>query len=490
MKILLSIILVLLIVLFTNVTTTYAQYGGPAIIGPSTYLSQVSASENNVYLMWSDYDPVEKVYHTLFRASNDAGKSFGYISSMGNSFSGPTYSQMASHDNNLYVGLGNVLKKSTDGGHAFVDKVPISAGTVGISNIVATENNVYLTEDSIINSGNSFEILFAASTDNGTTFSKPVKLFGMPESSEDYLQIAASGSDVHVVGEGKYGGPQGPVGVLYRASRDGGATFSDTVDLSNNNSVDYAPKIATVGNYVYVAWSELSSDKKNTDLIYRVSSDGGENFGPKIKLNQDDNSSGTYNTDFIQLLAHDQLVYVKWWDVHFLPNGTEYDHLMFKRMPLGDATIGKAIELTGNNARPTDIGHNSAISVGANNVYALWSEYPNLPSSQISVFLRTSQDGGFSFGDAIDLNKQSNLSNKSSMTNAQIVTSENNVYVAGEATSPTLGILFGVGTYDGKTFDSFTNIDADAIPEFPFTIPILLVSITSLIIFHKIKFKK
>jgi hypothetical protein len=407
---------------------------------------------------------------------------------MGNNVNSPVFSQMASHDNNLYIGLDTVLKKSTDGGHIFVDIVPISAGTVAISNLVATENNVYLTEDGIIDSGNSFEILFAASTDNGITFAKPVKLFGMPESSEDYSQIAASGSNIYVVGEGKYGGLQGPIGVLYRASNDGGITFSDIVDLSGNNSTDYAPKIATVGNYVYVAWSEITSDHKNSDLIFRVSSDGGETFGPKIKLNQDDNSLGMYDTDFIQLLAHDQLVYVKWWDVHFLPNGTEHDHLMFKRMPLGDATVGKTIEITGNNARPTDMGHNSAIYFGANTVYALWSEFPNLPSSQISIFLRTSQDGGFGFGNAIDLNKQSNLSNESDMSNAQISTSENNVYVAGEATSPTLGILFASGTYDEKTLGSFTNIDAEAIPEFSFAVSILLASVTSLIVFHRLWF--
>ena len=77
-------------------------------------------------------------------------------------------------------------------------------------------NNVYAIFDDVINSGNSFEILSSASSDSGSTFSKPVKLFGMPESSEDYSQIASSGDNVYVVAEGKYGGPQGPVGVLLK----------------------------------------------------------------------------------------------------------------------------------------------------------------------------------------------------------------------------------------------------------------------------------
>lgn len=473
-----------------NSNLVFAQYGGGPMIESYTNLSQILASGNNVYLLWSDYNSHEKTYLMLFRASNDAGNSFGNIISIGNSFTGSNFSQMASHGDNLYIALGNMIKKSSDGGHTFEDKIPFSTGTAGISNIIATENHVYLTADDILNSGNSFEILFVSSKDNGTTFSKPVKLFGMPESSQDYLQMAASGTNVYVVGEGKYGGIQGPVGVLYRASRDGGATFSDTVDLSGNDSIDYAPKVTTSGNYVYVAWSELASDHKNTDLIFRVSSDGGETFGPKIKLNQEKNVQDTYNTDFIQLFAYEMLVYVKWWDVHFLPNGTETDHLLFKRMPLGDATIGKTIELTGSNARPIDIGHNSIITVGGNNVYALWSEYSHLPSSQQSIFLRVSQDGGFSFGDATDLNMQNNLSGKNSMTDAQISTYGNNLYVAGDVTSPALGILFGTSTDNGKTFGNITNLDAQVIPEFPFAQIILVSSIASVIVFYRMRFKK
>lgn len=480
-----TIIITILTFSFIMGISVENAYGGAAMIYPYSNLSQISASENNVYLLWYDYAS-DKTYHTFFRASNDGGKRFGHIMSMGNSVNGPTFSQMASHGNNLYIALVSSLQKSSDGGKTFSDMAPIGSGNLGISNVIATENYVYLIEDNITNSGNGFEILLVASKDNGTTFGKPVKLFGMPETSEDYSQVAASGSNVYVIGEGKYGGPQGPIGVLYRASRDAGITFSDTVDLSNNNSVDYAPKIATDGNYVYVAWSELSSDKKSTDLIFRVSSDSGETFGPKIKLNQDDNSSGEYDTDFIQLLAHDQLVYVKWWDVHFLSNGTEHDHLMFKRMPLGDATVGKTIELTGDNARPTDIGHDAMISVGTNSVYALWSEYSNLPSSQGGVILRASQDGGFSFGDAVYLNSLSKIS----MASAQIATSGNNAYVSGGAATPSLGILFGSSHDSGKTFDIFTDLDAEAIPEFQFTVPILLIGIISTIIFYRMKFRK
>jgi|GEM_PF-6654505 len=484
-----SIIISVLSLFVVNIDAAYAQ-GSPEILRSSSSLLQISSSGNNVYIMWSDYDQKERVYLTLFRAIHDGGKSIGHIYEMGNSFSGPTFSQMASRENNLYITQGNVLKKSSDYGITFNDTIPVSTPVGGISNIVATGNNVYLTFDNVINSGNSFEVLFAASKDNGTTFGNSVKLFGMPESSEDYSQIAASGTNVYVVGEGKYGGLQGPIGVLYRASRDGGATFSDTIDLSGNNSTDYAPKVATSGNYVYVAWSELTSDKKNTDLILRMSNDGGETFGPKIRLNQDNSSSGTYGTYFIQLLARDFTLYVKWWDVHFLPNGTETDHLLFDRIINEDATVGKTIEFTGNGARPTDIGHNSMISVGGNNVYALWSEYPNQSSSQMRIFLRTSNDGGFSFGNAIDINNQTNLSGRNGMTDAQITTDGNNVYVAGDVIPPALGILFGTSTDNGKTFDGITDIDADVIPEFLFAMPLLLIGMVSVMITYRILIRK
>lgn len=453
----LSIIAVLSIMLLVNTGIAYAQEGGPVMRGPSSYISQISSSGNDVYIVWSNYDPKENVYHALFRTSNDGGKSFGNIVSMGNSFNGPTFSQMASHENNLYIALGNTLKKSSDYGNTFEDKIPVSTPTGGISNIVATENNVYLTFDNVINSGNSFEILFAASNDNGTTFGNPVKLFGMPESSEDYSQIAASGTNVYVVGEGKYGGIQGPIGVLYRASRDGGTTFSNTVDLSNNNSTDFAPKVATSGNYVYVAWSEITSDKKNSDLIFRVSKDGGETFGPKIKINQDNNSTGMYNTDFIQLATYDSIVYVKWWDVHFMPNGAETDHLMFKRIIDGDTTIGKTIELTGNDAKPMDIGQDSIVSVTGNNVYVSWLEFPSQLMPGQHTFFRKSSDGGFSFDGIVDLNRQ--INETFGLSNMKMTGYGNNVYVAGDTGSQTRELFFRASNDNGTTFSNMVDLN-------------------------------
>jgi len=460
----LSIIAALSIMLLVNTGIAYAQEGGSIMVrGPSSYISQVSSSGNNVYIVWSNYDPKENVYHTLFRASNDGGKSFGNVISMGNSFNGPTFSQMASHENNLYIALGNILKKSSDYGNTFEDKIPVSTPTGGISNIIATENNVYLTFDNVINSGNSFEILFAASHDNGTTFGNPLKLFDMPESSEDYSQITASGTNVYVVGEGKYGGVQGPVGVLYRASRDGGTTFSNTVDLSDNNSTDFAPKVATSGNYVYVAWSEVTSDKKNSDLIFRVSKDDGETFGPKIKINQDNSSTGTYDTDFIQLATYDSTVYVKWWNVHFMPNGSETDHLMFKRIIDGDTTIGKTIELTGNDANPADIGQDSIVSVAGNNVYVSWLEYPSQLMPGQHTFFRKSSDGGFSFDGTVDLNKQ--INETFGLSNMKITGYGNNVYVAGDTGSQTRELFFRSSNDNGTTFSDV--VDLNEIPTIP-----------------------
>lgn len=483
------VIIVVSFVIFFLVGNHANAYGGGAIIGPSSYLSKISASKNNVYLVWSDYDPSENVYHTLFRASNDGGKSFGDIVNMGNSFTGPTFSQMSSYGDNLYIALGNTIKKSTDAGHTFEDIIPVKAGgTMGISNIVATENNVYLIMDNITNSGNGFEILLVSSADNGITFGKPVKLFGMPESSQDYSQIAASGTNVYVVAEGKYGGMQGSIGVLYRASRDGGITFSKTVDLSDNGSIDYAPKIATVGSNVYVAWSELASGKENTDLYLRTSTDGGNTFGPKTKLNQDMIVSGTYNTDFIQLLAHDMNLYVKWWDVHFLPNGTESAHLLFIR-GVGGETFGKITELTIGNARPISIGVDPVISFGGNNVYTSWQEYSDFPHSQTSTFFRKSSDGGFTFDNVVNLSLQDNAT--SHMYNSQIVSWENNVYVAGDTASQSRELFILASNDGGNTFGKAKNLDnASVIPEFTFAIPVLLVSIMSMIIFYRMKFRK
>jgi hypothetical protein len=76
--------------------------------------------------------------------------------------------------------------------------------------------------------------------------------------------------------------------VLFRASTDGGATFSDKINLSNTTEAEPAlsesglTQIAAEGSNVVVAWWETNST--TGEPVARISTDNGASFGPTLNL--------------------------------------------------------------------------------------------------------------------------------------------------------------------------------------------------------------
>jgi hypothetical protein len=71
--------------------------------------------------------------------------------------------------------------------------------------------------------------------------------------------------------------------VMFRASNDAGATFSDKINLSNSPDADSTRvEIAAEGADVIVTWWETN---QTSDIpVVRLSTDGGQTFGPMLRL--------------------------------------------------------------------------------------------------------------------------------------------------------------------------------------------------------------
>ncbi len=80
--------------------------------------------------------------------------------------------------------------------------------------------------------------------------------------------------------------------VMFRASTDGGATFSDKINLSNTTEADsWRVEIAGEGDTVVVSWWETNH---TSDIpVARISTDAGETFGPMLRLGANGTISGT-----------------------------------------------------------------------------------------------------------------------------------------------------------------------------------------------------
>jgi hypothetical protein len=72
--------------------------------------------------------------------------------------------------------------------------------------------------------------------------------------------------------------------IMFRASADDGKTFGAKINLSNTPRVDSInPSIAASGNNVYVSWWERAN-KTSNEPVLRISSDNGKTFGPIMHL--------------------------------------------------------------------------------------------------------------------------------------------------------------------------------------------------------------
>jgi hypothetical protein len=105
--------------------------------------------------------------------------------------------------------------------------------------------------------------------------------------TEPKAPMAASedGNNVYVVW---WTNKSGNWEVMFRASNDGGQTFSDKINLSNSpDTQSQTAEILAVGNnMVFVTWWELNENvhPHTNESVMRVSTDAGQTFGPIINL--------------------------------------------------------------------------------------------------------------------------------------------------------------------------------------------------------------
>ena len=233
------------------------------------------------------------------------------------------YPQVASFDDNVYVtweesmaGLNRLnydilLKSSTDGGRTFGDVINLSNNT-GFSEhpqISVNGRNVYVVWADDTSSNR--DIYITASTDGGRTFGDVINLSDNAEDSHNQ-EIDVVGNNVYVTWQDTQKNLNGNSRVSFISSTDGGRTFGDVINLSDNAGTSSFPKISSFKNNVYVIWNLDSEDEASTlngkvDGIFLIkSADNGNSFGKEIKLNLDEKPGEA------QIAANDNDVYVVW----------------------------------------------------------------------------------------------------------------------------------------------------------------------------------
>ena len=254
--------------------------------------SQISSEGNNVYVVWTDTDFTSGNSNILFARSTDGGLTFSepenITENIGNSANQP---QISSEGNNVYVvwsdfnshGLAIFFARSTDGGLTFSEPENISENIEGASlgpQISSEGNNLYVVWTSIIDGEDDRYIFFARSTDGGLTFSEPENLSeNLGRSSQP--QISSEGNNVYVVWQDRSGNDD----IFFSRSTDGGLTFSELENISEILGQSSEPQISSEGNNVYVIWQD--STPGNDDIFFSRSTDGGLTFSEPENISED-----------------------------------------------------------------------------------------------------------------------------------------------------------------------------------------------------------
>ncbi len=317
-------------------------------------------------------------------------------------------------------------------------------------NIAASGNNVYVVWMDNTTSTGSYNIFFAQSNDNGTTFSEPIKLSNSTLAISP--QVAVSGNNVYVVWMDYY--LESNFEIFFTKSVDGGKTFADPIDISSTpqtESVD--PQITASGDSAYVVWSEHVLEGASVfspnalgpgDIFFsRIS-----NIGSSQPVNLSNNPGDSYSP---RVSVTGATAYVVWTDD--TPGNSD---VYFERIRDKGSTLDGWLDVSENPGE--DRYPHMAIS--GSNVYILWRNLlkneSGSPATQLQLIL--SQDGGYSFGNVSALPPDTPLPDY-----PKIAVSKDDVYVIWEdASVGNLNVYLTKGNYTGIT--SITNDSTEAFP--------------------------
>jgi|SRR4026208_2045874 hypothetical protein len=104
----------------------------------------------------------------------------------------------------------------------------------------------------------------------------------MVDAGKNRALIATSGENIYTVWW-SWSNQTGHYEVMFRASVDGGQTFSDKINLSNTTDAESVDaQIAASGDSVFVTWWEQTQTAN--EPVMMISHDNGMTFGPLLRL--------------------------------------------------------------------------------------------------------------------------------------------------------------------------------------------------------------
>jgi len=269
-----------------------------------------------------------------------------------------------------------------------------------------------------------------------------------------YGQVdASSENDLHLVWQDSVPGNNvRNYDIFYTKSSDAGTTFGKEINLSDNNGFSEHPQLATSGDNVYVIWAD-NSLSANRDIFLARSEDGGSTFIDPLNLS--DNTGDSYNQE---LFVFEDDVYVTWLDEENLDdNESANSSILIKSSKDGGATFDRTLDIGNDIANANSFPKVAAYN---NQVYVVWNVEEEEKSREgpkeiddrnnnTGLYFVKSSNRAAGFGESIRLNQHDQ-----EFGEAQIATSGQHVYIVwgGSHLNQVNNLLFTKSINNGDTF--------------------------------------
>jgi hypothetical protein len=302
--------------------------------------------------------------------------------------------QFSVSDNTIYaVWISNLnpknsellFKKVDNNSMSFSSPVNIS-NTTGISNLVklsSTKDNVYVTwEDK---QADKWQLLFSKSHNKGIKFGNMTHLSN--DTGNVHLHdLSSAGNNVFVSWAANENISSSNKEIYFRKSNDSGDSFSDVLNLSNDNDDSLNPHmvINQNGSIIYIVWTKCDTkhDDPTCSIAFTQSLDQGNTFTTSKIINTDkflpQRSNSTSLSDTVYSSNSNKI------PLHLLNNLTV-------------------------NERISSINPIVFTTLEGNQVYVLW-EQSTFGKGDSELFLTSSNDYGNSFNSTINISNSSGTS--------------------------------------------------------------------------------
>src|SRR5213596_1631939 len=373
----------------------------------SSISPQIESFGNTTFVVWQDNSTGNE--EIFLRKSLNGGITFGNINNLSNNNASSISPQIESFGNTTFVvwqdnSTGNeeiFLRKSLNGGITFGNINNLSNNNASsISPQIESFGNTTFVDWQDNSTGNE-EIFLRKSLNGGITFGNITNLSNNNASSIS-PQIESFGNTTFVVWQDNSTGNEE---IFLRKSLNGGITFGNINNLSNNNASSISPQIESFGNTTFVDWQDNSTG--NEEIFLRKSLNGGITFGNITNLSNNNASSISP-----QIESFGNTTFVVWQD-----NSTGNEEIFLRKSLNGGITFGNINNLSNNNASSIS----PQIESFGNTTFVVWQD--NSTGNQ-EIFLRKSLNGGITFGNIINL-----INNNASSISPQIESFGNTTFV-------------------------------------------------------------